>query len=59
MNFDPNDISITPNDWFRPNVVYEGRGRAEFEGPRGRVEGPVVISFNEYGESSVQMTVDY
>ena len=27
MNFDPNDISITPNDWFRPNVVYEGRGR--------------------------------
>jgi len=58
MNFDPNDISITPNDWFRPNVVYEGRGRAEFEGPRGRVEGPVVISFNEYGESSVQMTVD-
>jgi hypothetical protein len=39
MNFDPNDISITPNEWFRPNVVYEGRGRAEFEDPGGSVEG--------------------
>src|ERR1043165_3748862 len=42
----------------RPNVVYEGRGREEFEDPSGSVEGPVVISFNEYGESSVQMTVN-
>jgi hypothetical protein len=33
VNFDPNDISITPSDWFRPNVVYGGRGRAEFEDP--------------------------
>jgi hypothetical protein len=24
MNFDPNDISIIPNEWFRPNAVYEG-----------------------------------
>src|SRR5215217_2797638 len=58
MNLDPNDISITPNEWFRSNVVYEGRGRAEFEEPSGTVEGPVVVRFNEYGESSVQMTVE-
>jgi hypothetical protein len=58
MTFDPNDISITPNEWFRPNVVYEGRGHAEFEDPGGTVEGPVVVSFNEYGESTVQMTVE-
>ena len=58
MNFDPSDISITPNQWFRPNVVYEGRGRAEFDDPSGSVEGPVVVRFNEYGQSSVQMTVE-
>lgn len=58
MNFNPNDISISPNEWFRPNVVYEGRGRAEFEDPGGTVEGPVVVSFNEYGQSTVQMTVE-
>jgi len=58
MNFDANNISITPNEWFRSNVVYEGRGRAEFEDPSGTVEGPVVVRFNEYGELSVQMTVE-
>jgi hypothetical protein len=55
MTFNPNDIVITPNDWFWPNGVYEGRGRAEFEDPTGTIEGPVVAKFNEYGESSAQM----
>ena len=58
MNVDLNDISITPNEWFHSNVVYEGRGRAEFEDPGGSVEGPVVVRFDEYGESNVQMTVE-
>jgi hypothetical protein len=58
MTFNPNDIVITPNEWFWPNVVYEGRGRAEFEDPTGTIEGPVVVKFNEYGESSAQMVVE-
>jgi hypothetical protein len=58
MTFNPNGIVITPNDWFWPNVVYEGRGRAEFEDPTGTIEGPVVVKFNEYGESSAQMIVE-
>jgi hypothetical protein len=58
MTFDPNNISLTPNDWFCQNIVYEGRGRAEFKEPNGFVEGPAVVRFDEYGESSAEMTVE-
>jgi len=39
MNFDPENIPLVPNDWFKTQVNYEGRGRAEFRDPSGAIEG--------------------
>jgi hypothetical protein len=44
--------------WFSPNVEYEGHGRAEFSHPRGYVEGPVKIRFDEFGEGSVELVIE-
>ncbi len=45
------------NSWFSSNVEYEGHGRAEFSQPRGFIEGPVKIRFDESGESSVELAI--
>lgn len=45
------------NYWFLTNIDYEGEGRAEFENPKGYIEGMVKISFDEFGNSSIQMNV--
>lgn len=46
-----------PNNWFLTNIDYEGEGRAEFENPKGYIEGRVKISFDEFGNSSIEMNV--
>jgi hypothetical protein len=46
------------NRWFSTRVTYDGIGRAEFLDPSGFVEGPVSVHFDEFGESSVEMTVE-
>ncbi|MEG5042418.1 MULTISPECIES: hypothetical protein [unclassified Microcoleus] len=45
------------NNWFLTNIDYEGEGRAEFENPKGYIEGRVKISFDEFGNSSIEMNV--
>lgn len=58
MAFDPRDFLPTPSDWFSPSPEYEGWGRAEFSNPKGSLEGPVEVRFDELGEASVQMRPD-
>jgi hypothetical protein len=41
--------------WFRDELVYEGRGRAEFLDPHGVVEGPTVVKFDEQGNASAEL----
>lgn len=57
---DSNDINTvpTPRDWFATAIEYEGHGRAEFNDPKGVIEGHVKIRFDEFGESSVDMEVE-
>ena len=45
------------NNWFLTKIDYEGEGRAEFENPKGYIEGMVKISFDEFGNSSIEMNV--
>jgi len=49
--------NVFPNNWFLTNIDYEGEGRAEFENPKGYIEGLVKISFDELGNSSIEMNV--
>lgn len=58
MTFDPENIPLILNDWFSTQIVYDGRGRAEFLDPAGAVEGPVRIQVNENGTSSIELDVE-
>jgi hypothetical protein len=58
MTFDPENIPLTLNDWFSTEVVYEGRGRAEFLDPSGVAEGPARVQINENGSSSIKLNVE-
>jgi hypothetical protein len=58
MVLDLNSVAPKPADWFAPNIRYEGRGRAEFLYPKGAVEGPATAYFDEFGNSSIDLTVD-
>lgn len=57
MEFDLNKFAPTPNNWFKANIEYEGRGHAEFLDPRGSVEGIVKIKFDEFGKNEIIMDV--
>jgi len=58
MSFDLNSITLSPNNWFSTKIKYEGQGRAEFLDPKGIIEGPVKVQFDEFGESSVEMEIE-
>ena len=58
MEFDSNQFAPTPNNWFRANIEYEGRGRAEFLDPKGTVEGSVKIKLDEFGNNEITMDVE-
>lgn len=58
MNFDPYNVQLPPASWFTTQFEFDGRGRAEFLDPVGTVEGPVHVHFDEFGESSIEMTVE-
>ncbi|MEG4035981.1 hypothetical protein QUB37_05765 [Microcoleus sp. AT3-A2] len=49
--------NVVHNTWFLTNIDYEGEGRAEFENPKGYIEGLVKVSFDEFGNSSIEMNV--
>ena len=57
MNFDPENIPLVPNDWFKTQVN-EGRGRAEFRDPSGAIEGLTQIKTSESGTLSVEMDIE-
>jgi hypothetical protein len=57
-SFYPRDFLPTPNNWFASDIEYEGWGRAEFSDPKGSLEGPVSIRFDELGGVSIEMTPD-
>lgn len=59
MNFDPYNIPLVPSTWFSTQFEFNGRGRAEFLDPVGAVEGPTHIRFDEFGESSIEMTIEH
>lgn len=48
-------MAISSINWLEDNIKYAGEGRAEFANPRVILEGPVIIAFNESGESEIQM----
>lgn len=50
MTFYPNRYIPKPNLWFEENVVYKGHGVAEFNDPKGQVEGytEVVVDAKGY-----------
>ena len=58
MNFDPENIPLVPNDWFKTQVNYEGHGRAEFRDPSGAIEGLTQIKASENGTLSVEMDIE-
>lgn len=58
MTFDPRDFLPTPSDWYSIAPEYNGWGRAEFSDPRGSLEGPVEVRFDELGAASVVMRPD-
>ena len=58
MTFDPREFLPVSSDWFSTRPEYEGWGRAEFSSPRGILEGPAEVHFDELGESSVVMRPD-
>lgn len=58
MNFDPEIIPLVPNDWFKTQLNYEGRGRAEFRDPPGAIEGSTQIKTSESGTLSVEMDIE-
>jgi hypothetical protein len=47
--------SPIPNPWFSSEIIYEGLGIAEFEKPKGIIEGNTTISVNEAGDLKVEM----
>lgn len=52
-----NNNNAVPKNWVSTKIYYEGEGRAEFENPQGYIEGRVKISFDELGNSSIEMNV--
>ena len=56
MSADWDDIKPVPADWFRPAVEYRGEGRASFRDAEGVLQGPTVISFDDRGEATAQMS---
>ena len=46
------------NNWFSSNIEYKGRGHAEFQDPKGILEGSVKIQFDEFGKSMIEMDID-
>lgn len=58
MTFNYREYISTPSEWFTSKLVYEGRGKAEFLNPKGRIEGPAIININESGEVSVEIIVE-
>lgn len=58
MNFDPENIPLVPNDWFKTLINYEGPGRAEFRDLSGAIEGPTQIKTSESGALTVEMDIE-
>lgn len=56
--FQTNKFLPSPSDWFSTSVEYEGWGRAEFSDPKGSVEGETRVSFDEFGEATIEMLPD-
>lgn len=44
-----------PNYWFESEVMYEGQGEAHFSNPDGKIEGPVIVRFNAFGQPYIEM----
>lgn len=44
--------------WFSTRMSYDGEGCAEFHDPAGMVKGPTRVTFDEFGQSQIEMTID-
>lgn len=58
MAFDPTNFLPSPSGWFSAAPEYEGWGKAEFSDPKGSLEGPVEVRYDELGAASVHMRPD-
>jgi hypothetical protein len=57
VSFDFDSVRPKPNNWFSPNVEYEGQGRVEFSDPISIAEGSVKIRFDEIGRQTIEMII--
>ena len=57
VSFDFDSVRPKPNNWFSPNVEYEGQGRVEFSDPISIAEGSVKIRFDEIGHQTIEMII--
>lgn len=46
------------SNWLSLNLSYQGNGRAEFLDPIGIAEGPTSVTFDEFGQSTVEMQIE-
>lgn len=57
MMLDKDELEPKHNAWFSLRIESEGYGWARFRGPDAIVEGPARFQFNEYGESTIELSV--
>ena len=57
-DFDLKDYMPQPNNWFETEIVYEGRGRAEFNNSVAWAEGHTVIRVDEIGQLKAHLIID-
>ena len=55
MDFKWSDLEPKPNNWLGLVLRYEGVGSAEFVSPEGTIRGKGVATFDEYGNSTVEI----
>jgi len=46
------------NNWFNPNIEYDGTAEAEFVDPPGVIKGRTLATYNEHGEQEIVMGVN-
>ena len=44
--------------WFSPQIEYSGWGKAEFEDPKGYIEGPIEVTVDDSCHISIEMKID-
>ena len=57
MRFDLRRIEFRHSDWFSDDIAYEGAGRAQFDHPRGVLEGHTTVRVSQAGDVRAEMGI--